>query len=126
MCPKGRSARVGTDSTPALRCSFCGKAQGEVLKLIAGPQVFICDECVAVCADMVAREREAEEQAALVPPERQPRGSEQPSFLTVACALCATLTPAGDLLWVRERGMLCPGCVSEVEAAAAEARRTKP
>ena len=91
MFPKRRSARVGTDSTSALRCSFCGKARREVLKLIAGPQVFICDECVAVCADMVAREREAQEQAALVPPEPQPRGSEQPPFLTVACALCATL-----------------------------------
>jgi len=32
-----------------LHCSFCGKSQHEVRKLIAGPAVFICDECVAIC-----------------------------------------------------------------------------
>jgi len=36
-----------------LRCSFCNKSQGEVRKLIAGPTVFICDECVAVCQDII-------------------------------------------------------------------------
>lgn len=38
-----------------LRCSFCGRNQNEVLKLIAGPTVFICDECVGICADIVAK-----------------------------------------------------------------------
>ena len=38
----------------ALHCSFCGKSQQEVAKLIAGPFVFICDECVAMCNDVVA------------------------------------------------------------------------
>ncbi|OAN71114.1 hypothetical protein A8B82_21210 [Sulfitobacter sp. EhC04] len=37
-----------------LRCSFCAKAQHDVKKLIAGPTVFICDECVDLCADIVA------------------------------------------------------------------------
>jgi hypothetical protein len=36
-----------------LYCSFCGKSQHEVRKLIAGPTVFICDECVALCTDIV-------------------------------------------------------------------------
>ena len=36
-----------------LRCSFCQKAQNEVRKLIAGPLVFICDECVQVCVDII-------------------------------------------------------------------------
>jgi hypothetical protein len=36
-----------------LYCSFCGKSQHEVKKLIAGPKVFICDECIAMCADIV-------------------------------------------------------------------------
>ncbi|APZ53708.1 ClpX C4-type zinc finger protein [Salipiger abyssi] len=35
-----------------LRCSFCGKPQNEVQKLIAGPSVFICNECVSLCADI--------------------------------------------------------------------------
>jgi ClpX C4-type zinc finger len=38
-----------------LRCSFCGKAQTEVKKLIAGPGVFICDECVGLCQDIIAK-----------------------------------------------------------------------
>ncbi len=38
----------------ALHCSFCGKSQAEVAKLIAGPFVFICDECVDMCNDVIA------------------------------------------------------------------------
>ena len=38
------------DTKSTLYCSFCGKSQHEVRKLIAGPTVFICDECVASCA----------------------------------------------------------------------------
>ena len=39
-----------------LRCSFCGKSQHEVRKLIAGPSVFICDECVELCNDIIREE----------------------------------------------------------------------
>ncbi|HOI52175.1 MAG TPA: ClpX C4-type zinc finger protein, partial [Azonexus sp.] len=39
-----------------LYCSFCGKSQHEVKKLIAGPSVFICDECIALCNDIVRDE----------------------------------------------------------------------
>src|SRR6476469_8233881 len=41
-------------------CSFCGKRRREVRKLISGPRVFICDECVALCNDIIAKE-EAQE-----------------------------------------------------------------
>lgn len=50
------------DSTSGLlRCSFCGKSQNEVKKLIAGPGVYICDECIELCNDIIAEEREREE-----------------------------------------------------------------
>src|SRR5690606_29826647 len=39
-----------------LQCSFCGKSQREVKKLIAGPTVYICDECIALCNDIIAEE----------------------------------------------------------------------
>ena len=39
-----------------LYCSFCGKSQHEVRKLIAGPTVFICDECVELCMDIIKEE----------------------------------------------------------------------
>jgi ATP-dependent Clp protease ATP-binding subunit ClpX len=44
-----------------LRCSFCGKTQDEVRKLIAGPTVYICNECVDLCTDIIAEEWEREE-----------------------------------------------------------------
>ena len=39
-----------------LSCSFCGKTHTQVLKLIAGPGVYICDECVALCVEIIAEE----------------------------------------------------------------------
>jgi ATP-dependent Clp protease ATP-binding subunit ClpX len=46
-----------------LQCSFCGKSQREVKKLIAGPTVYICDECIGLCNDIIAEEVEREELA---------------------------------------------------------------
>ncbi|MEL6583599.1 MAG: ATP-dependent Clp protease ATP-binding subunit ClpX [Pseudomonadota bacterium] len=46
----------GTESKNTLYCSFCGKSQHEVRKLIAGPTVFICDECVSLCMDIIREE----------------------------------------------------------------------
>ncbi len=46
----------GSDSDRLLYCSFCGKSQHEVRKLIAGPSVFICDECVDLCNDIIREE----------------------------------------------------------------------
>jgi ATP-dependent Clp protease ATP-binding subunit ClpX len=47
---------------PTLSCSFCGKSQKEVRKLIAGPTVYICDECISLCNDIIAEELETPEQ----------------------------------------------------------------
>jgi ATP-dependent Clp protease ATP-binding subunit ClpX len=55
--------RKGPERMGTLFCSFCGKSQGEVKKLIAGPAVYICDECVALCNDIIAEEVEKEEAA---------------------------------------------------------------
>ncbi len=54
-------AKKKSDSD-VLRCSFCNKNQRDVKKLIAGPTVYICDECVDICLDIIAEEREPEEQ----------------------------------------------------------------
>jgi len=48
--------KTGGDSRNTLYCSFCGKSQHEVRKLIAGPTVFICDECVELCMDIIREE----------------------------------------------------------------------
>ena len=49
----------GGDSKNTLYCSFCGKSQHEVRKLIAGPTVFICDECVELCMDIIREEHKS-------------------------------------------------------------------
>ena len=49
------------ESSGNLCCSFCGKSQKEVKKLIAGPTVYICDECIALCNDIIAEEVEKDE-----------------------------------------------------------------
>ncbi|MEN0057563.1 MAG: ATP-dependent Clp protease ATP-binding subunit ClpX [Bdellovibrio sp.] len=48
------------DTNGTLRCSFCGKGQKEVKKLIAGPGVYICDECIDLCNDIIDEEKERE------------------------------------------------------------------
>jgi len=52
---------VDKRDTHALSCSFCGKSQKEVKKLIAGPTVYICDECIGLCNDIIAEEVEHED-----------------------------------------------------------------
>ncbi len=52
--------RKFNDKANLLVCSFCGKAQNEVRKLIAGPTVYICDECVELCNDIISEENEVE------------------------------------------------------------------
>ena len=60
------------------RCSFCGKSQTEVKTLVAGPGVFICDECVQLCQAIIAK-------------ERQPATREVPSWLLPDNAATETL-----------------------------------
>jgi len=75
-------SKVGTsDSKNTLYCSFCGKSQHEVRKLIAGPTVFICDECVELCMDIIREENKS----SLVNPAtgfRPPRRSARFSTIT--------------------------------------------
>lgn len=54
-------ARQSDDRPGNLVCSFCGKSQDEVRKLIAGPTVYICDECIDLCNDIIAEECDQEE-----------------------------------------------------------------
>ena len=44
------------DDRKQLRCSFCNKTQEQVRKLIAGPNVYICDECIEICAEIIEEE----------------------------------------------------------------------
>ena len=50
--------KIGTPQI--LRCSFCGRGQDEVTKLISGPSVYICNECIALCNEILAEDEERE------------------------------------------------------------------
>src|SRR5687767_5371979 len=73
MSKKGNSGDV-------LRCSFCNKSQRDVKKLIAGPTVYICDECVDICLDIIAEDRK-EEPGALEGTGALPKPKEIKEFL---------------------------------------------
>ena len=77
------------DRSGNLVCSFCGKSQDEVRKLIAGPTVYICDECVDICHQVV--NADAEEHVAAPPSSSLPDGA-------VTCCICrlATLSTAAS------------------------------
>src|SRR2546428_2954638 len=62
-----------------LSCSFCGKSQREVRKLIAGPTVYICDECIRLCTDIIDEENERE--SAERGPKKLPTPQETTEFL---------------------------------------------
>jgi ATP-dependent Clp protease ATP-binding subunit ClpX len=70
---------AGAEKRETLCCSFCGKSQKEVKKLIAGPTVYICDECIGLCNDIIAEEIAGEEKRD--PKLRIPRPSEIKSIL---------------------------------------------
>ena len=71
-------SRKSTSNDSSLRCSFCSKSQSEVRKLIAGPNVYICDECIEICTDIIAEERDLEERSDL---EEVPKPTEIKAFL---------------------------------------------
>jgi len=64
-----------------IRCSFCGKRENQASRLIAGPGVYICSDCVAACTDLLRDEIDMEEQGSLSAPERLPTPMEIKSFM---------------------------------------------
>lgn len=52
-----KKAVQAEDVRPLMRCSFCGKSDKDVKKLVAGPNVFICDECIATCNAILEKDR---------------------------------------------------------------------
>jgi hypothetical protein len=107
---------------PGLRCSFCNKTQNDVRKLIAGPTVNICDECVQTCVDIMADDAEAEGQRTASDGAAAHETSENSHLLGSACALCGLPLVLEEALPIDERGFLCPGCADAVEAAIAKRR----
>jgi len=92
-------------------CSFCGKSQDEVRKLIAGPTVYICDECIDLCNDIIAEEVDREEQ--LEGAANPVASLNAPSW----CLVCQLPKPAEEVVAVPELGFVCHRCVDMIRAA---------
>jgi predicted nucleic acid-binding Zn ribbon protein len=109
---------IFTSSRKRYRCSFCNKSQENVKKLIAGPKVFICDECVGICLPIVGQDsnRSSSSTEETSSPARRTPSAPGVVFL---CAVCRIVTPAETALAVPDRGFLCARCSGAVEAALA-------
>jgi hypothetical protein len=109
-------ARVPPENEELLRCSFCGKTQKEARTLIAGPTVFICDECVTVCVDIIRKD-------VTLPfdPAETERWRSRAVELggKAVCTLCGAAGLAEDMLVVDGRGRLCGVCADAVDDALA-------
>jgi ClpX C4-type zinc finger protein len=88
-----------------LRCSFCRKMQNEVRSLVAGPRVYICDECVNTCMDVLAKNF-----------ERKP-GS---------CLLCGAIKERREMTHVVNHGAVCGACLEALEETINHAKTCKP
>jgi len=97
-----------------LRCSFCKKSQDEVRKVIAGPTVFICDECVEVCLDIILDDTRFRE-GPPGPPDQRQLSLATKSGGVGACSLCGKRELGQHLLPIEGRGLLCGECADAIE-----------
>jgi hypothetical protein len=97
-----------------LRCSFCNKPKEDVARLIAGPNVFICEECVEICNDIIADDRRVSKQAGGHTAERE-EVKRWPN--SIECALCRKAVPVEQSVVINKRGILCSNCVETVRTA---------
>jgi ClpX C4-type zinc finger len=128
---KKRHTDTANASTPVLQCSFCNKDEHEVRKLIAGPKVFICDECIEVCLDILNDYVRFAKAQALK--DGKPANGiadtpgSGPAVIRVMCVVCRRPILASEgLLIFQNRAALCFGCVGEIKAAIADRRKLEP
>ncbi len=110
--------RTSRQEEPAeLRCSFCNKGPNQVRKLIAGPTVYICDQCVRVCVGILADDRTG------IARQPSPPGVPFRSWpdSDAWCALCGEVADLGTALLIENRTLLCNNCVQAISTAARQA-----
>jgi hypothetical protein len=102
-----------------LRCSFCSKTQNEVRKLIAGPAVYICDECVDVCIEIIEEDTRFQKPAQDATSQEGPEKASRTKRRDGVCSLCGKPSSL-DVLPIDDRGVLCGECADAVEDALAQ------
>ena len=98
-----------------LRCSFCNKSQRDVKKLVAGPAVQICNECVGICVDVLERDVILEPGSKAGPGSVPVLTADRSTLAPVDCSLCQTSTPVEHAARFPDRGWLCSPCMTAIE-----------
>jgi hypothetical protein len=91
------------DAEKQLGCSFCGKNQNEVRKLIAGSSVHICDECVGLCGEILVKENVEKKEVADHPTEER------------LCGICMEQRESDELIFLPHAAYMCAGCLEEIQ-----------
>ena len=125
-----REKRADSKHEAAARCGFCNRGHAEASKLIAGPTVMICDDCVRTCVDILAArasdstengEAFQEQQARLEARRLNAGGSaeavpeEMIPLWHVRCGLCRQIVATDATFSIDGRGLLCEDCVVAVQ-----------
>ena len=96
-----------TDDNKLLICSFCGKNQNEVGKLIAGPSVHICSECVRTCDEILIKENVDGAAAELATVSGAPEER--------LCGICMEARETDELIFLPHAAYMCAGCLEEIQ-----------
>ena len=95
------------EESKLLICSFCGKNQDEVRKLIAGHSVHICNECVDMCDEILTKENGDEVEGALK--------SDGDSNAERLCGICMEPRETDELVFLPHAAYMCAGCLEEIQ-----------
>jgi hypothetical protein len=91
-------------------CSFCGKERREVGKLIAGPSVHICDECVKLCGGILAEGAEPPQTPAADSKDARDSAEEH------LCGICMEAREMDELIFLPHAAYMCAGCLEDIQA----------
>jgi hypothetical protein len=95
------------EASPLSSCSFCGKEQHEVKKLVAGLSVFICNECVELCSGIIAEEREQDAEVAA--------GTGKSFKVERLCGICMEPRETDELVFLPHAAYLCATCLDDIQ-----------
>lgn len=98
-----------SDKDKEAGCSFCGKGQNEVRKMIAGPSVHICDQCVSLCNDIVTEEVKGDLAA-------NTKASNAKSKEDRLCGICMEPRETDELIFLPHAAYMCAGCLEDIQA----------
>ena len=100
---KNKRQKEGNPSK-IITCSFCGKTRNSVRKIIAGPNVYICDECIDLCNDILGGEYPNHKNLVKKEPRKFSAGD-------ISCAFCNMPAQNTECLIIPDRGSLCFVCL---------------